>query len=121
MAPVPSTARLRRAATVLSAVAVGASLALTSAPAHADVPEGWSEPDPVGGLHALMVFLGGPLLLFVLIAVAVYLPSMVRGEPLLPDHGEGEAQWLGGPGTGTRELPAPDDEDSRAGGASGSW
>ena len=43
------------------------------------------QPD-VDDLHALTLLLGGPLLLFVLIAVAVYLPAMIRGEKLLPDH-----------------------------------
>ena len=70
---------------------------------------------------ALGVYLGAPLLLFVLIALAVYLPAMIRGERLLPDHSGGEAQWIGGPRQGVAELPAADGEDSRAGGASGSW
>jgi hypothetical protein len=61
------------------------------------------------------------LLLFALIALAVYLPAMVRGEKLLPDHSAGEAQWIGGPRQGVAELPAPDGDDSRAGGASGRW
>ena len=96
-------------------------LALLAAPAYADVPEGWSEVNEVDGLHALMLLLGAPLLLFVLIAVAVYLPAMVRGEKLLPDHSGGQAQWIGGPRQGVAELPAADSDESRAGGASGSW
>ena len=64
---------------------------------------------------------GSRLLLFALIAVAVYLPAMVRGEKLLPDHSAGEPQWIGGPRQGVAELPAPDGVDSRAGGASGRW
>lgn len=99
-------------------------MALLAGPAHADVPEGWggqTEHTGLDALHALGVFLGAPLLLFVLIMVAVYLPAMVRGERLLPDHSGGEGQWIGGPRQGVAELPAPDGEDSRAGGASGSW
>jgi len=100
--------------------------ALLAAPANADVPEGWSEPAAVDNLQALLFLAGGPLLLFVLIALAVYLPSLIRGERLLPDHSGGEAQWLGGPRSGTRELTSaqPSDaehDDSRTGGASGSW
>ncbi|NYE35154.1 hypothetical protein F4692_000258 [Nocardioides cavernae] len=98
--------------------------ALLAGPAHADVPEGWGGQTTHTGLdalHALGLFLGAPLLLFVLIAVAVYLPAMVRGEKLLPDHSGGEGQWIGGPRQGIAELPAPDGEDSRAGGASGRW
>ena len=101
-------------------------VALLAAPAHADVPEGWSEPAAVDNLQALLFLAGGPLLLFVLIALAVYLPSLIRGERILPDHSGAEAQWLGGPRTGTRELTSaqPSDaehDDSRTGGASGSW
>ena len=96
-------------------------LALLAFPAHADVPEGWAEVSDVDNLHALALLVGGPLLLFVLIALAVYLPSMIRGEKLLPDHSGGEAQWIGGPRQGVAELPAPDGDESRAGGASGRW
>jgi hypothetical protein len=105
-------------------------LALLSAPAYADVPEGWSdqtEHNSPDALHALGVYVGAPLLLFVLIALAVYVPAMARGEKLLPDHagssgpGVPEGQWIGGPRQGVAELPAADGDDSRAGGASGSW
>ena len=115
-----STRPVRRAA---RAAALGSVAALTvlAAPAHADVPEGWAEVRPVDGLEALLLLVGVPVLLFGLIILAVYVPAMKRGEPLLPDHGEGEAQWIGGPRQGTKELPAPDGEDSRAGGASGRW
>lgn len=115
----------RRAARALSGLLVPgiavSAIALTPVPAHADVPEGWSNPDPVDKLDALLLLVGGPLLLIVLICLAVYLPSMIRGERLLPDHGREDAQWLGGPHQGAAELPAADDSKSRAGGASGSW
>ena len=115
--------RVRRAGRV-TALAAGVVLTQLSAPAHADVPEGWggqTQPFELDPLHALGLYLGIPLLLFALIAVAVYLPSMVRGEKLLPDHSAGEPQWIGGPRQGVAELPAPDGVDSRAGGASGRW
>ena len=119
----PRNTRVRRTGRV-SALAAGAVLVLLSAPAHADVPEGWgdqTQPFELDPLHALGLYLGLPLLLFALIAVAVYLPSMVRGEKLLPDYSAGEPQWIGGPRQGVAELPAPDGQDSRAGGASGRW
>ena len=120
--PSIASRRIRRAVSALSVPGLAvAAVALTPAAAHADVPEGWSDPDPVDKLYALLLLGGGPLLLFVLIALAVYVPSMIRGERLLPDHGRPDAQWLGGPHTGASELPAPDDAESRAGGASGSW
>jgi hypothetical protein len=115
-----TTSPARRAVRATALGAVGA-LTLLAAPVHADVPLGWSDPDPVEGLHALLLLAGVPLLLFTLIALAVYVPAMVRGERLLPDHGVGETEWIGGPRQGTRELPAPDSEESRAGGASGRW
>ncbi len=111
------TAPARCAVVLLSAPV----LALLATPAHADVPEGWSEPETVDTLQALLLFVGGPILLFALIALAVYLPAMIRGERLLPDHGAGEAQWLGGPRSGTHELASPELDESRTGGASGSW
>jgi hypothetical protein len=49
-----------------------------------DVPVGWSDPDEVGGLDFLIVLVGIPVLLFVVIALASYVPSLVRGEPLRP-------------------------------------
>lgn len=119
----PRSTHVRRTGRV-SALAAGAVLVLLSAPAHADVPEGWggqTQPFELDPLHALGLYLGLPLLLFAVIAVAVYLPSMVRGEKLLPDYSAGEPQWIGGPRQGVAELPAPDGQDSRAGGASGRW
>ncbi|CUR56417.1 conserved exported hypothetical protein [metagenome] len=117
----PPSSRRRVRALVLTSAPV---LALLATPARADVPEGWdgqTEHRSLDFLHALGVYLGAPLLLFVLIALAVYLPALIRGERLLPDHSGGEAQWIGGPRQGVAELPAADGEDSRAGGASGSW
>ena len=70
----------RAAPTVLTG---GALLALLATPARADVPGGWggqTEPNQLDPLSALGLFVGAPLLLFALIALAVYLPSMVRGE-----------------------------------------
>ncbi|WP_231249854.1 hypothetical protein [Nocardioides furvisabuli] len=116
--------RPRRTGRVAAVSSVLLSAAVLAAPAHADVPEGWAGQDEVNNLDflgALALYAGAPLLLFVLIGLAVYLPAMVRGEKLLPDHSGGEAQWIGGPRQGVAELPAPDGDGSRAGGASGSW
>ena len=76
---------------------VALGLALLAAPAHADVAEGWSNPDDVDALHALLLLGGVPLLLFVLIALAVYIPALVRGEDVSPTGGGAESQWFGGP------------------------
>lgn len=123
----PRLARARRVR-VAAALASAPVLALLAAPAHADVPQGWggeTSPSNLDFLPALGLYLGAPLLLFVLIGLAVYLPAMVRGEKLLPHHTGGqqlpEGQWIGGPRQGVAELPGPDGDNSRAGGASGSW
>ena len=104
---------------------------LQASPAVAEAPEGWSKhPENVDVLHALLVLGGIPLLLFLLITLAVYLPAMVRGERVAPgsQHRQ-ESQWFGGPRKGTAELgPGSDSSDERAaieardsGGGSGRW
>jgi hypothetical protein len=109
---------VRRTSVVL--VAGGLVLAVAG-PAGADVPEGWSDPDAVSPLHAVLVLVGIPLLLFVLITLAVVVPSLLRGERFTVGGHATEDQWFGGPRSGTAELPAPDTEESKAGGASGRW
>ena len=86
-----------------------------------DVPVGWSDPKDVNMVHALLVLGGIPLLLFIAITVAVYVPSLVRGERIAPGQPSVENQWLGGPRTGTAELKGREAEDTDAGGASGRW
>lgn len=105
----------------LPVVALG--LALLATPAHADVAEGWSDPADVNALHALLLLGGVPVLLFVLIVLAVYLPAVVRGEPLSATGGgaDAEPQWLGGPRAGAKELTAGESESSETGGARGNW
>jgi hypothetical protein len=109
---------VRRIAVVVAASAAILGLA---GPASADVPEGWSNPPSVSTLHAVLVLGGIPLLLFLLIALAVYVPALVRGERVKPGAPTVEDQWFGGPRKGTSELAGPDTEESKAGGASGRW
>ena len=86
-----------------------------------DVPIGWSDPPDVNMVEALLLLGGVPLLLFLAITVAVYVPSLVRGEPITPGTTVVENQWLGGPSSSTAELPAPGTESAETGGASGRW
>jgi len=86
-----------------------------------DVPVGWSNPSDVDMMHVLLVLVGIPVLLFIAITVAVYLPSLIRGERIAPGQPPVSNQWLGGPRTGTAELEGPRSEDSDVGGASGRW
>lgn len=108
-----------RAAT--RSLAAGALLAATvlAAPAGAEVPEGWSDPDPVSFLHALLVLGGIPLAIFVVIAVLVSVPGWVSGAAAASTTTD--IEWFGGPRQGTSDLAEPDDEDSKAGGASVRW
>ncbi len=86
-----------------------------------DVPVGWSEPKDVNMVEAVLLLGALPLLLMILITVAVYVPSLVRGDRIAPGQPPVENQWLGGPRTGTAELKGPESEDADAGGASGRW
>jgi hypothetical protein len=86
-----------------------------------DVPIGWSDPPDVNMVEALLLLGGVPLLLFLTIAISVYVPSLVRGEPITPGAPAVENQWLGGPRTGTAQLAPPATETTETGGASGRW
>jgi hypothetical protein len=118
----PISAAVRRIAVLaVSGITVaGLSLALAS-PAGAEVPEFWPDSDPVDKLGAILLLGGVPLLLAVLIAIAVYVPPLARGERVAPGAAQVEDQWLGGPRKSAGELAAPDSDTSQAGGASGRW
>jgi hypothetical protein len=113
------TRRVARAATIAVGLGVIASTVLLAGPATAAVPDGWSDPDEVDNLHALLLLGGVPLLLFVLIALAVYLPSFAKSVAT-PEPGA-RNEWIGGPRRSVDELADPDSDASKAGGASGRW
>ena len=106
---------IRRTALVLTAAALPL---LVAGPASAEIPEGWSDPDEVGFLQLLLVIGVIPLALAVLIALAVYLPAMARGENVKPGA-ETADEWFGGPRSGAAQLEARD--AGGTGGGSGSW
>ena len=102
-----------------TAAALVSGLAL---PASAEAPEGWSNPEKVDPLHALLVLGGIPLALFILIGLAVYLPSVLRGEGIAPT--QAEDHWLGGSHKTAGELQSAQagrTESDETGGGSGSW
>jgi hypothetical protein len=128
--------RYRRAATTslglvkslvrcLAVIIVAVALPLTYAgAASADVPERWSNPDDVSFLHALLVLGGIPLAVIVFLALAVYLPSVVRGESVAPAGARADDEWFGGRRDADKALESrkPDaDTTEETGGASGSW
>lgn len=114
----PTTTRFaRRSGALLLAAALPLLLA---APAHAEVPEGWTEPDEVSLLQLLTVILGIPLVIFAVIVAAVLAPALARGEKLLPSTATPD-QWFGGPGLPPGEVEDRPRELGPTGGASGNW
>lgn len=113
--------RVGRLAAVGALAAVTVSGALV-APAGANTPEGWSDPAAVDPIHLLLILVGFPLALVLVIALAVYVPALARGESVSPSAaGAIESEWFGGPRKSHDELAAPDDSESKSGGASGRW
>ncbi|MDT9591898.1 hypothetical protein RDV89_02380 [Nocardioides zeae] len=120
----PARRTPRATVAVRGAALLGAPLLAvlaTAVPASADVPLGWDPAqEAVPGSHVLWIVLGiiGGILL---IAAAVYLPAVARGESIRPGSARPDYEWLGGPRRAHQELAAPDNEESQAGGASGRW
>ena len=115
------TSKLAHLARRCSIVLVAGGLVLAAAgPAGADTPEFWSDPDSVNPWDAALLVII-PVVLFVVITAIVMLPGYVKGERLNQGGQPPADQWFGGPSSGTAELPAPDTEQSQAGGASGRW
>jgi hypothetical protein len=116
------TTLLRRTARV-GAVLGGLSVALVAAPAWASPPETWEDPDHDPLLQTLAFLVGVPLLVIAVVWLAVYLPSMMRGqstEPALAFHDRSE--WFGGPRRGLdAESAATADDPGSKGGASAQW
>ena len=114
--------RVRRSAVLTTATGL---TMLVAGPASAEVPEGWSDPQQVPMLEALLILVGIPLLLIVLISAAVYLPAMIRGERVAPGAAPVTDQWFGGPRGGARELESGsgrrEPAESETGGAGGRW
>jgi hypothetical protein len=107
---------------VLTAVAALVML-LNSSPAHALIRDDGD--DPGQGLTTLAwtgIFIGLPVLLFVVIALLVYAPSMARGPRYRPDLGwEHAPVWFDGPSDDSGQRAAPGAATVTGGGASARW
>ncbi|WGX95297.1 hypothetical protein [Nocardioides sp. L-11A] len=121
---------VRRLIAVCSLVGVSALLVVAGAgSAVADTPEprpgngaaSWEPKPDIDVLNAWLYLGGVPLLVFIVITLLYVAPALARGENLGITALEPESQWLGGPRKAAGELAAPDSEDSKAGGAGGSW
>lgn len=117
------TSSVVRTARRVSVVALGLAAGLAAAPAHAEAPTTsfWEEAEDPSALEFLAIFVGAPFAIFAVLALLVYLPSMMRGqssEPALVFSQRSE--WFGGP----RKKPdAEDDTTDRepTGGAGAQW
>ncbi|HEX6148731.1 hypothetical protein [Nocardioides sp.] len=108
----------RRAAVVLTA----ALLPLIAAgPAGAEVPEGWSDPEPVSFLSMLVLLGAIPLAITLVLALGVYGPALARGENVAPGDDTPD-QWFGGPRHRDElEAAGGDEKAVTTGGGSGRW
>src|SRR6185295_12298860 len=75
----------------------GVNLAATSVAVHlADTPATWQDPEPMSTLHAILFFVGLPLLIFSLITLLVMAPSLAKGPRYRPSQQwDAEAEWFG--------------------------
>jgi len=107
----------------LAVITVAVALTLSSAgAASADVPEGWSDPDPIHFMHTLLVLVGIPLLVILLVTLAVYVPPIVRGENVTPAGARADDEWFGGRRDTEKALQAGASTSvDDTGGASGTW
>lgn len=113
--------RLWRAA----AVTLGLTLGSLAAPAVAAPPEAWPVPDNGSVLENLLLLVGVPILVFVVLTLLVYLPSMMRRQSSAPGLDfRDRPEWFGGPRKGVGGATAAsgtDQTDSAKGGASARW
>lgn len=108
-----------RAAAVLGGLALG----LLAVPAYAAAPETWEDPDNGSTIELLLVLVGIPLGVIALIALAVYLPSMIKGQSSGSALAFQErAEWFGGPRKGVDAAAEPEPQSAEGkGGASAGW
>ncbi len=118
---VTSTAVRRLLAATAAAGLAMAAILVTAGPASADTPEGWPNEESVDIVEMLLLLGGIPVLVFLAVLAFILGPPLARGESIRPGGTPLETQWLGGPRKSAGELAAPDSDDSKAGGAAGSW
>jgi hypothetical protein len=116
---------LRRAASVVArplAVLLGLALGSWAAPAVATAPESWSDPDNGSLLENLLILVGIPIAVTLLLALLVYLPSMMRGQSSEPALAfQEKSEWFGGPRKGVEAAQGTPADGQDKGGAGGRW
>lgn len=72
--------RSRRPHRALLLLLVALGWVFLAAPAHADVPVGWSEPADVSVLHALVITVFAPIGTFLVLALLAAAPSLLKKD-----------------------------------------
>jgi hypothetical protein len=119
-----STALLRATRVVVRplVVLVGLALGSLAAPAVATPPESWDNTDNGSALELLLILGGIPLAVILLLALLVYLPSMMRGQSSEPALAFQErSEWFGGPRKGVEGTQESTTQGEDKGGAGGRW
>jgi hypothetical protein len=115
-----STALRRVSRALVPGLALG--VLLLAAPAEARPPSTWDEPRPMSTPELLLVLVGVPILVFLVLALLVYLPSMIRGRNSEPGVAFQErSEWFGGPRKGVGGAPEAPTGAGDKGGASARW
>jgi hypothetical protein len=110
--------RVSRATVIAGGVAVG----LAASPAEAKPPSTWETPDNPSFLHQLLLLGGVPVVVFLVLTLAVYLPTMMRrgsAEPAVAFQERSE--WFGGPRKGVAATAESAGDGDKKGGASAGW
>jgi hypothetical protein len=99
------------------------TVAALSAHLFAEAPNTWPSPPPMSTLHAILLFVGGPLLIICVITLLVLAPSLAKGPRYRPGQDwEAQPEWLGDNADAkAAQLTAGGEADSDLGGASARW
>jgi hypothetical protein len=118
----------RRSWAVLLATAGFAVPLALAPPAVATAPVSWPDTDNPPLMQALLVVVGIPILLYAVIFLLSYLPSMIRAQRgTSAGSWRDQQEWFGGPRKGTAAVDdaagtaSEPDEAQETGGASARW
>jgi hypothetical protein len=111
-----------RRASRVAVVALGLAVGTIAAPAFADAPSTWENPNNKPAIDTLIYLLGVPLLVFIVVWVLVYLPSMMRRQSSSPAVAFQErSEWFGGPRAGVDATTESTSDTNEKGGAGAGW
>ena len=103
-------------------VTLGLTLGTLAAPAIATAPSTWEDADNPPAIDTLLYLLGVPVLVFIVIWILVYLPSMIRRQSTSPSVAFQErSEWFGGPRKGVDATTESTGDTDEKGGAGAGW